>query len=192
MPEFMTAIRIAVLACSSLSTVGQDATSGSGAEYRIGPGDVLQVEVWKEPEASTAAATVRMDGTISVAMLGEVRAAGLSTRELQGTLEAAYGALIRGARVTVLVREVTSQRVYVIGEVRREGPIRLATPLTVLQALAEAGGLTDYAKRKKIYILRMAEGRRQILPFDYEAVVRGEKMQQNIQLRPSDTLVVPR
>jgi polysaccharide export outer membrane protein len=92
----------------------------------------------------------------------------------------------------VTVREIHSQRVYVIGEVRREGAIRLTGPLTVLQTLAEAGGLTDYAKRKKIYILRVQNGRQIRLPFDYDAVLRGERVEQNITLLPGDTLVVPR
>lgn len=160
--------------------------------YRIGPGDVLQIEVWKEPEASVPSVTVRPDGTISLPMLGELRAAGLMTIDLQKLLCDRYGEVIRGARVTVMVREINSQKVYLIGEVRREGPIRMVAPLTVLQALAEAGGLTDYARRKKIYILRVVGEHRAILPFDYEAVVRGEKVEQNIFLHPGDTVVVPR
>lgn len=160
--------------------------------YRIGPGDVLQVEVWKEADASAPAVTVRPDGKISLPMLGEVQAAGSTPSELQEALTAQYGRLIRDARVTVMVREVNSQKVYLIGEVRREGAIRLTAPLTVLQALAEAGGITDYAKRKRIYILRVTGGRQALLPFDYDAVVRGEKVHQNVVLLPGDTVVVPR
>jgi polysaccharide export outer membrane protein len=171
------------------------ATSPSNFEpltYRIGPGDVLQVDVWKEPDASTPAATVRPDGRITLPMVGEIQAAGLMPSELQKSLLGKYGELIKDASVTVIVREVNSQKVYLIGEVRREGPVKLAAPLTVLQALAEAGGVTDYAKRKRIYILRIADGRQAILPFDYDAVVRGEKVQQNVVLLPGDTIVVPR
>jgi polysaccharide export outer membrane protein len=152
----------------------------------------LHVEVWKEPDASNPAATVRPDGKISLPMLGEVQAAGLAPADLQKALLPRYAELIRGARVTVMVREVNSQRVYVIGEVRREGPVRMVAPLTVLQALAEAGGMTDYAKRKKIYILRMSGGRQVSLPFDYDAVVRGEKVGQNVALLAGDTVIVPR
>jgi polysaccharide export outer membrane protein len=160
--------------------------------YRIGPGDVLQVDVWKEPDASSPAATVRPDGRITLPMLGEVQAAGLMPSELQKSLVGKYGELIKDASVIVTVREINSQKVYLIGEVRREGPVKLVAPLTVLQALAEAGGITDYAKRKRIYILRTAGGRQAILPFDYDAVVRGEKVQQNVVLLPGDTIVVPR
>lgn len=160
--------------------------------FRIGPGDNLQVEVWKEPDASSPAVTVRPDGYISVPILGEVIAGGLTPEELQTELAKRYGTLIRDARVTVLVKQAATPKVYVIGEVRREGPVRMEVPLTILQALAEAGGLTDFAKRKKIYVLRVLNARRAIVPFDYDAVVRGEKIEQNVFLKPGDTLVVPR
>ena len=185
--------------CAAMPTTGQKPvnpaegpSSGAVLAYVIGPGDVLQVDVWKEPEVSTPSVTVQPDGNISLPMIGEVRADGLAPSELQRILGEKYGALIRSARVAVSVREVHSQRIYLIGEVRREGPIRLVTPLTVLQALAEAGGLTDWAKRKRIYILRIAGDRRMILPFDYDAVVRGAKLNQNVVLLPGDTVVVPR
>jgi polysaccharide export outer membrane protein len=160
--------------------------------YRIGPGDVLQIDVWKEPDASMAAVTVRPDGMISLAMIGETPAADRTPAELETALAEKYGELIRDPRVTVTVREVTSQRVYLIGEVRREGPVRMVGRLTVLQALAEAGGITDYAKRNRIYILRTSNGRQVKLPFNYGEVVRGQKVEQNVQLFPGDTIVVPR
>jgi polysaccharide export outer membrane protein len=160
--------------------------------YRIGAGDILQVDVWKEPDASVASVTVRPDGKISLVMIGEMDAAGLTPGELEGILAEKFGRVIRDARVTVTVREVTSQKVYVIGEVRREGPVRMAGPITVLQALAEAGGVTDYAKRNRIYILRMSSGRQVRLPFHYDEVVRGQNVEQNIRLYPGDTIVVPR
>lgn len=160
--------------------------------YRIGPGDVLQIDVWKEPDASAAAVTVRPDGRVSVAMIGEVRVAGMTPTQLESVLSEKFGTLIRDARVTVTVREVTSQRIYLIGEVRREGPVRLTGPITVLQALAEAGGITDFAKRNRIYILRASNGRQMRLPFNYDDVVRGQKVEQNVLLFPGDTIVVPR
>lgn len=161
-------------------------------EYRIGPGDVLGVEVWKEPDASSASLTVRPDGKISLPMVGEVEAAGLTPMELETALTNKYREFIRVTRLTVLVREINSQKVYLIGEVKKAGPIRLQAPLTVLQALAEAGGVTDWAKRRKIYILRSVPNGKTMLPFDYDAVVRGEKMQQNVVLMAGDTVIVPR
>lgn len=172
---------------------GSPATENpQAAPYRIGPGDNLQIDVWKEPEASIPSVTVRPDGRISVPILGDIDASGATPEELQVVLAAKYGALIRDARVTVLVKQAVVPKIYVIGEVRREGPVRMETPLTILQALAEAGGLTDFAKRRKIYILRVLNGRRDLVSFDYDAVVRGERLEQNVVLRPGDTIVVPR
>jgi len=94
--------------------------------------------------------------------------------------------------VTVLLKEINSQKAYVVGEVKKEGFVRLASPVTVLQALAECGGLTDFANRGKIHILRTGIGREALLPFDYTAVIKGKKMEQNITLLPGDTVVVPR
>jgi polysaccharide export outer membrane protein len=150
------------------------------------------VDVWKEPDASVSAVTVRPDGKISIPLVGEVHVAGLMPVELETTLAEKYRDLIRSTRVTVTVREINSQRVYVIGEVRREGPVKMSAPLTVLQALAEAGGMTEYAKRKNIRILRMVDGKQVTFPFDYVAVVHGQNVQQNIVLLPNDTIVVPR
>ncbi len=168
------------------------APAANPSAYRIGAGDVLQVEVWKEPDASCPSVTVRPDGKISLPLIGETQAAGLTPIELQRALSERYGQAIRGARPLVMVKEVQSQKVYVIGEVRREGSIRMVGPLTVLQALAEVGGITEYAKRKKIYILRWTGDGQASLPFDYEAVARGQKVAQNVLLLPGDTIVVPR
>ena len=161
-------------------------------EYRIGSGDVLGVEVWKEPDASNPTLAVRPDGRISLPMLGEMNVAGLTPNELERQLTAKFGELIRGARVTVSIKEINSQKIYLIGEVKKEGPVSMKAPMTVLQALAEAGGVTDFAKRHKIYILRIDQGKREILPFDYAAVLQGQKIAQNILLYPGDTVIVPR
>jgi polysaccharide export outer membrane protein len=160
-------------------------------EYRIEAGDVLGVEVWKEPDLSSVSVPVRLDGKISLPMLGQTDAAGLTPGELEQILLAKYGEYVRAPRVTVLLKEINSQKAYVIGEVKKEGFVRLASPVTVLQALAECGGLTDYANRGKIHILRTSSGHEALLPFDYTAVVRGKKMEQNVVLLPGDTVVVP-
>jgi polysaccharide export outer membrane protein len=161
-------------------------------QFRIGPGDILGVEVWKEPDASSPIAPVRPDGKISLSMIGEIQAAGLTPQGLEEALTAKYKEYMREPRVTVLIKEINSQKIYLIGEVKKEGPIRMDAPMTVLQALAQAGGVTDYGKRKKIYVLRTQQDQRVLLPFDLDAVVRGEKMEQNIVLAPGDTIVVPR
>jgi len=160
--------------------------------YRIGGGDILGIEVWKEPEASAPAVAVRPDGSVSLPIIGEVRAAGLTPHELEEALKTRYAQYLRVAGVVVTVKEIHSQKVYVIGEVKKEGPLRLEGPMTVLQALAEVGGVTDYANSKKIYVLRTDGGEKKILHFDYKAVLHGQKMDGNIMLAPGDTIVVPR
>jgi polysaccharide biosynthesis/export protein len=160
-------------------------------EYRIEAGDVLAVDVWKEPDLSSANVPVPLDGKISLPMLGQTEAAGLTPGELEQALTAKYGEYVRAPRISVLLKEVNSQKAYVIGEVKKEGFVRLVSPVTVLQALAECGGLTDYANRSRIHVLRMTNGKEALLPFDYTAVVRGKKMEQNIILLPGDTVVVP-
>ncbi len=160
--------------------------------YRIGAGDILGIEVWKEPEASAPTVAVRPDGSVSLPMIGEIQAAGLTPHEFEDALKTKYGEYLRVAGVVVTVKEIHSQKVYVIGEVKKEGPLRLEGPMTVLQALAEVGGVTDYAKRSKIYVLRTSQTGKEIFRFDYNAVVRGQKMDGNIVLSPGDTIVVPR
>jgi polysaccharide export outer membrane protein len=176
---------------AAISAPASGAVRRTIPEYRIEAGDVLAVEVWKEPDLSSPNVPVRLDGKISLPMLGQTDAAGLTPGELETSLVTKYGEYVRAPRVTVLLKEINSQKAYVIGEVKKEGFVRLASPVTVLQALAECGGLTDYANRGKIHILRTAGGREALLPFDYTAVVKGKKMEQNIVLLPGDTVVVP-
>ncbi len=179
------------------SSVGREtATPGlgtpvSGPEYRIGPGDVLQIIVWKEADASVPAVVVRTDGKISLPLIQEIDAMGRTPQELSKALREKYARLIHDVDVTVLPKEINSQKVYLVGAVKREGAVRLQSAMTVLQVLAESGGLTDYAKRKRIYILRTENQRQVRLPFDYDAVVRGERIQQNVFVWPGDTIVVP-
>ena len=162
-----------------------------GPGFRFGAGDVLSINVWHEPEASVASLVVRSDGMISLPLVKEVQAAGLTPAELEADLTKRLSRFIRDAEVVITVKEVHSQKIYLIGNVRTQGPQDAGTPMTVLQAIAAAGGLTDYAKRSKIYILRKEDGREQRLSFDYSAVIRGAHSEQNIMLRPGDTVVVP-
>lgn len=160
-------------------------------DYRIGPGDVMQIVVWKEPEASVPAVIVRADGNISIPLVKEIKVQGLTPTDLEKLLAERLSRLIHGADVTVIVREVHSQKAYLIGAVSKTGAIELRSPMTVLQAIAEAGGVTEYAKKKQIYILRVANGKQVRLPVNYEAVIRGQKADDNILIQPNDTIVVP-
>ena len=166
------------------------ATAGAN-EFRIGPGDVLQIVVWKEAEASLPDVTVRVDGMVSLPYVREVQVAGLTPAQAEQVLTERYARFIKEPDVTVVVKQINSAKIYVIGAVRREGALMVRSSMTVLQALIEAGGLTDYAKRSKIYILRSANGKQTRLPFDYAAVIRGERVEQNIPVQPGDSIVVP-
>ena len=161
------------------------------AGYRIGAGDVLQILVWKEPDASVPSVMVRTDGKISVPLIKEVDAAGLTPTELEKVLAEKLAKFVREVDVTVIPKEIVSQKVYLLGAVKQEGPVVLQSSMTVLQALNSAGGLTEYAKRKKIYILRKENGKQIRLPFDYQAVIKGEHPEQNILVQAEDTIVVP-
>jgi polysaccharide biosynthesis/export protein len=159
--------------------------------YRIGPGDVLQITVWNEPQVSQASIIVLPDGKINLPLVGEVTVAGTTLKETESRLTALFKPVITDPDVSVSVKESNSQKVFIVGAVRKEGAIKLMTPLTVLQAIAEAGGLSEFAHKKEIYVLRTQEGKQIPLPFDYSAVIRGQKPEQNVLLQSGDTIVVP-
>lgn len=160
-------------------------------DYQIGAGDVLQIIVWKEPEATVPSVVVRADGKVGLPFVKDVDLAGLTPAQAEQTLTAKLKPFLNEPDVSVIVREVHSKRIYVVGAVKREGPIDLKYPMTILQALTEAGGPTEFAKRKRIYILRGENGKQSRIYFNYDAVLRGEQMEQNIPVMPGDTLVVP-
>ena len=159
--------------------------------YKVGPGDQIGIIVWKEPDASTADTMVRADGKVTLPLVKEISVAGYTPTELEAFLAEKYAAFIPGADVTVIVKAINSRKVYMIGALRKEGALPLLGPMTVLQAITESGGLNDYAKGRKIYVLRTEKGKQIRLPFDYYAAIRGEHPEQNILLQPSDSVIVP-
>lgn len=159
-------------------------------EYKIGPQDVLQIDVWKEPEL-TRSVPVRPDGKITLPLLNDVQAEGLSPVELSQVIRDDLKKYINEPQVTVTVTQINSRRVYVTGEVTRPGAFQLLPNMTVLQALTSAGGFTQFAKTKGIYVLRSVDGKQVKLPFTYKDVINGKKPEQNVQLLPGDTIVVP-
>jgi len=160
-------------------------------EYRIGEGDVIQISVWGEPTASVSG-VVRPDGMISMPLIKDIHVSGLTPAEAEKAITELLSKQIKGADVTVIVNQINSKKIFVVGGgVKKEGPISFTYRMTIMQALSEAGGLSDYAKRKKIYVLRNENGRQFKLPFDYDAVLNGEHMELNIPLQAGDTLVVP-
>jgi polysaccharide export outer membrane protein len=133
---------------------------------------------------------VRPDGKIAMPLLKDITVAGMTPAQAEAMITQKLSPIIHDAEVTVVVTAINSKKVYVLGAVRKEGPIAYTYRMTALEAISEAGGLTEYAKRKKIYILRTENGQTTRLPFNYDQVIRGEKMEQNIQLLPGDTIVV--
>ncbi|MGA7592001.1 MAG: polysaccharide biosynthesis/export family protein, partial [Candidatus Sulfotelmatobacter sp.] len=158
------------------------------AEYVIGADDTLHISVWKEPDL-TVTLPVRPDGKISLPLLNDVAAAGLTPMQLKDSITEKLKKYIADPRVTVVVTAMNSQRFFVTGEVVHSGPMPLLPDMTVLQALS-AAGFTQFANVKGIYLLRNDNGRQVKLPFNYKEVVRGSHPEQNIKLKPSDTIVV--
>jgi polysaccharide export outer membrane protein len=160
------------------------------ANYKIGEQDVLNITVWKEPQLS-GPVVVRPDGKISVPLIDEMQAAGLTPMELQNQLLEKFRPFLAVPKVSVSVREVNSRKVYVIGQVNRTGTFHINSNTTVLQVLTDAGGLRDYANPKKIYVMRTVNGKPVKFPFHYDAVLKGQHYEENITLQPGDTIVVP-
>jgi polysaccharide biosynthesis/export protein len=158
--------------------------------YVIGPEDVLDINVWKEPDM-TRIVPVRPDGKISLPLINDVQAAGSTPQQLAGAVKEKLRKFLTDPQVTVIVTQINSQRIYVMGEVLRAGAFPLIPGMTVLQALANAGGFSTFADVKKIHVLRMVNGKRAELPFNYREVLKGGNEEQNIKLEPGDTVVVP-
>ncbi|MFZ0799393.1 MAG: polysaccharide biosynthesis/export family protein [Terriglobales bacterium] len=162
--------------------------SQGGLEYVIGPEDVLHIAVWKEADL-TATLPVRPDGKISLPLLNDVQAAGLTPQQLADSVTAKLKKYIADPRVTVVVTAINSKRIYVNGEVVHSGPMPMLPNMTVLQALSSAG-LNQFARTKGIYILRTENGKQQKLPVNYRKLIKGD-IEQNYLLQTGDTIVVP-
>jgi polysaccharide export outer membrane protein len=158
--------------------------------YFIGEQDALVITVWKEKEIS-GGVVVRPDGKITVPLVGEIRVVGMTPIQLQSLLVEKLKPFVTVPQVTVAVTEIRSRKIYLIGHAAREGPFPINSTTTVLQIIAQAGGLKDFAKRKKIYILRQHGTEQTRFDFNYEQVIKGQHIEQNILLEPGDTIVVP-
>jgi polysaccharide export outer membrane protein len=158
--------------------------------YVIGPQDVLDVNVWKEIEL-TRLVPVRPDGKISLPLLNDIQAAGLTPGQLAAAITEGLKKFITNPQVTVIVSQINSQRVYIVGEALRPGAYPLLPGMTVLQALSSAGGFTMFANTKKIYVLRQTGGKQEKFPFNYKEAIDGKHGDQNIVLKAGDQIVVP-
>jgi len=164
--------------------------AGEDPAYKIGPQDLLKIDVWKE-EQLTRTVPVRPDGKITLPLLNDVQAAGLTPMELAGIISDQLKKYINNPQVTVSVTEINSRRVYVTGEVSKAGAYPLFPRMTVLQALSSSGGFTQFARVKNIYVLRTENGKQVKMLFNYKEAVRGKSPEQNIELLPGDVIVVP-
>src|SRR5260370_34400827 len=159
--------------------------------YIIGRGDLLAINVWNEPEV-TGKVPVRTDGKISIPLAGEIQASGLTPDSLQATISKTLNEFVKEPTVTVVVEEMNSRQFNVLGEVQHPGSFPLIRPTRVLDALAQAGGFRDFAKVKKIYVLRRSPtGGSVKLPFNYKRVTQGENIQDDVELQAGDTVIVP-
>ena len=160
-------------------------------DFLIGPGDVLAINVWKEAEISRIV-PVRPDGRISLPLIGELQSSGQTPKQLEAEIAKRLKDFVADPSVTVVVQEIRSQKFNVLGMVTHPGSYPLAKPMTVVDAIATAGGFRDFAKQRDIYVLRHdPSGKQTRLPFNYKDVIKGLHPEQNVELQTSDTVVVP-
>lgn len=177
---------LAVLHCATAGAIAQEA----GEAYRIQPGDVLAISVWREEDLQTEA-VVRPDGRISIPLAGDILARGKSVEELRAEIAERLAGFIPDLVVTVSTRQLLGHKIYVIGKVARPGEFVLNSRVDVMQALSMAGGMTRFAGLEDIKILRRVDGVERIIPFNYALIEKGRGLEQNILLEVGDVVVVP-
>jgi polysaccharide biosynthesis/export protein len=159
--------------------------------YVIGPDDVLQVLYWRDKDIS-ADVVVRPDGMISLPLLNDVKAAGLTPDQLREAVSAAAAKFLEvEPSVTINIKAINSRKVFITGSVAKPGSYPISAPTTVLQLISIAGGLTEFAKQKDISVMRTENGKQLRFPFNYKDVAKGKNLKQNIELKPGDTVIVP-
>ncbi len=169
---------------------GAESPADAPADYIIGPEDVLSIVYWRDKDM-TGDVAVRSDGKISLPLLNDVQAAGLTPTQLRDWLVEASKEYFEDPAVSVGVKQMNSRKVFITGEVHKPGPYPLVGPTTVLELISLAGGLKDYADRKNILIVRTENGRKLSYLFNYKDVVSRKNLEQNIELKPHDTVIVP-
>ena len=187
---WMAGLLVSLMFCPLASMAENDTPTVPTDDYVIGRGDVLDISVWKD-DALTKLVTVLPDGKISFPLIGQVNAGGMTVAQLRSVLEKKLKRFVPDLNLSIVVNEVNSMMIYVIGRVNNPGRFGLNTNINVLQALAIAGGLNPFAKKGKIRIFREERNGTQIFPFDYDDVAKGENLQQNIRLRRGDVVFVP-
>jgi len=159
--------------------------------YKIGGGDILQVITWKEPDFSLEEILVRTDGKITLPLLDDIQAAGLTPLELKKDIKKKLKKFVSNPVVTITVRSPASKKFYILGEVVQTGEYDLIKDLTVLQAFALAGGFTEWASKKEIILLRREDGKEKIIRVNYKNIIKGKDFSQNVRIKANDTIIVP-
>ena len=158
--------------------------------YVIGPDDQLSIVYWREKDLS-ADVVVRPDGLISLPLLNDVKASGLTPEQLRVAITQGASKFVEEPTVSVVVKAINSRKVFITGQVAKPGPFPLSGPTTVLQLISLAGGVAEYAKKSEIVVLRNENGKQTTFPFNYEQVMKRKNLGQNIELQPGDTVIVP-
>jgi len=186
---------LAIFLVVTLGTGRAETTKAKGKKspgsYSLGYGDVIDILVWKEPDFSLENTVIRLDGKITVPLVSDIRAAGRTTRQLKAHLEIVLRKYIDNPVVTVILREARSQRFYILGEVIQAGEYPLSKELTVLQAFAIAGGFTEWANKKEIFVLRRSDKGDSMIRINYHDILSGKNLNGNIVLLADDTIMVP-
>lgn len=159
-------------------------------DYLIGPDDVLSIMFWRDKDLTTEV-TVRPDGKVSIPLLNDVQAAGLTPEQLRDSVIDVARKYVEEPNATVIVKEIKSRKVFITGQVEKPGPYPLTTSATILQLIAMAGGLKDFVDGKNIVVMRSHGGRQELFRFNYQDVLKRRNLDQNIELKPGDTVVVP-
>ena len=182
-------VRPLVAAASPTSAATDSALPGTSSTYVIGPSDVVIVTVLKEPTLS-GTLLVRPDGMISMPLLGDITASGMTPRQLSDDIAVRLKKFIQDPNVTVVLSQINSKKVYLIGEVGKVGPVEMTPGMTLLEAISSAGGLSQYANSRKIYILRTEGQTHQRIPVRYKQALKGDSTC-NLIVKPGDTIIVP-
>jgi polysaccharide export outer membrane protein len=191
-PLLLLPLFVLLAGCAtSASTVPSDAGEEPAAEeYVIGPEDVLEISVWQNQDVSRVV-SVRPDGKVSLPLLHDIQAAGLTATELKEVIARDLKPYMEVPEVTVIVQQINSWRIYVQGEVRTPGVYPIRSRTTLSQVISMAGGLTEFAKEGRIQVVRESGGQRETIPVDYSLVRKGASGAQDIYLEPGDTIIVP-
>jgi polysaccharide export outer membrane protein len=185
--------QVVLQASPTLSTAAPPAAPASVVVppgYVIGPDDVLSVLFWKDKDM-TADVSVRPDGRITLPLINDIQAAGLTPEQLRDSIAAAAAKYVEDPNVTIVVKTINSRKVFITGMVAKPGPYPLSGPTTVMQLLAMSGGIHEFADSKNIIVMRVENGRQVAIPFNYKDVVKRKNLKQNIELKPGDTVIVP-